>query len=225
MKRTGLILFLILISNLNHAQDHLVRGAVHVFENIPMIGVEIKVKSTKQTVKTDSTGQFTVTCYAEDKLKIRAKGFYGQNVKVAPNTKFVAVNLKIRPGEQYLENAIGYGYISEKDKTTAVNSLKSDYESFSRYTDMQDLLISHFAGVQIRNGEIIIRGRNSISTSSSALIVVDGVVSDSEDLLAISPLLVKSISIIKDGSAAIYGSRGANGVILVETKKGGDENN
>lgn len=225
MKNFGIILFLMLISNLNYAQEHVVQGEVHVFENIPMIGAEIKVKSTKQSVKTDSTGFFTVTCNAEDKLKIRAKGFYGQNVKIAPNTKFVAVNLKIKPGEQNLDNAIGYGYISEKDKTTAVKTLKTDDTSFSRYRDMHDLLTGHFTGVQIMNGEIIVRGRNTISSSSSALIVVDGVITDSEDLLTISPLLVKSISIIKDGSAAIYGARGSNGVILVETRKGGGEIN
>jgi len=222
MKKARIMLFLILISNLNYAQEHVVQGAVHVFETIPMIGAEIKVKSTKQSVKTDSTGRFTVNCYAEDKLKIRAKGFYGQNVKIALDTKFVAINLKIRPGEQYLDNAIGYGYISEKDKSTAVSTLNQDFSDYSRYSDMYDLLIGQFAGVQVINGRIIIRGINSITGSSSALIVVDGVVSDSDVLLTMSPVEVKSISVIKDGSSAIYGSRGANGVILVETKKGGD---
>lgn len=220
MKNTGIILFFVLISNLNYAQERLVQGTVHIFEDIPLIGAEVKVKSTKESVKTDSTGQFIVTCYAEDKLKIRAKGFYSQNVKVDPNTKFVAVNLKIRPGEQNLENAIGYGYISEKDKTTAISTINQEHNDYSRYSDMYDLLIGQFAGVQIINDRIVIRGINSFTGSSSALIVVDGVVSDSDVLLTMSPLEVKSISVIKDGSAAIYGSRGANGVILVETRKG-----
>ena len=223
MKNTGIILLLLLVSNLNYAQEHFVKGVVHAFENVPMIGAEIKVKSTKQSVLTDSTGQFIVTCYSKDKLKIRAKGFYGQNVKVGPNTKYVAVNLKIRPGEQNLDNAVGYGYISDKDKTTAVSTMKTDYASYSRYRDMHALLISEFAGVQVMNGEVIIRGVNSFSSSSAALVVVDGVIADSEALLTIAPIEVRSISVIKDGSAAIYGSRGANGVILVETKKGGDE--
>lgn len=223
MKNFGIILILLLISNLNYAQEHFIQGVVHAFENVPMIGAEIRVKSTKQSVLSDSTGQFIVTCYAEDKLKIRAKGFYGQNVKVGPNTKYVAVNLKIRPGEQNLENAIGYGYISDRDKTTAVSTVNPDNTSYSRYRDMHNLLISEFAGVQIMNGEVIIRGVNSFSSSSAALVVVDGVISDSDALLTMSPLEVKSISVIKDGSAAIYGSRGANGVILIETRKGGDE--
>jgi TonB-dependent SusC/RagA subfamily outer membrane receptor len=77
--------------------------------------------------------------------------------------------------------------------------------------------------VQIVNGEIIIRGKNSLNSSSAALIVVDGVPSDYNVLNSIPPVQVKSINVIKDGSSAIYGSRGANGVVLIETKKGGDD--
>ena len=223
MKKTGIILFLVFVSNLNYSQEHFVQGFVHAFENVPLIGVDIKVKSTKQTVKTDSSGHFIASCYAEDKLIIRARGFQSQKVKIADNTKIVAVNLKLKPGDQSLENAIGYGYISDKDKTTAVNTVKPDYTSYTRYSNMYDLLISQFAGVQITNGEIIIRGPSSFQGSSAALIVVDGVISDTDILRTISPIDVKSISVIKDGSSAIYGSRGANGVLIIETRKGGDE--
>jgi TonB-dependent SusC/RagA subfamily outer membrane receptor len=79
------------------------------------------------------------------------------------------------------------------------------------------------AGAQVTNGEIILRGDNSFRSSSAALIVVDGVIVDYDFLNTLSPVQVKSIDAIKDGTSAIYGSRGANGVILIETKKGGDE--
>ncbi len=222
MKKSGIFLFLILVASLSYAQEHFVQGVVHVFENLPLKGVEVQVKSTKQTVTTDTLGHFIVTCYGKDKLKIRAKGFAGQNVKVDENIKFVAVNLKLKPGEQNLENAIGYGHISDKDKTTAVQTVNPDHSTYARYSDMNDLIISQFAGVQISNGEIIIRGEKSFQGSSAALIVVDGVITDTEYLLTISPIDVKSISMIKDGSSAVYGSRGANGVVIVETKKGGE---
>ena len=223
MKKTGIILFLIFVSNLNYAQEHFVQGFVHAFENVPLIGVEIKVKSSKQTVKTDSQGHFIASCYGDDKLTIKARGFQSQKVKIANNTKIVAVNLKLKPGEQNQKNAIGYGYISDKDKTTAIQTVNPDHTTYARYSDMYDLIISQFAGVQITNGEIIIRGPSSFQGSSAALIVVDGVILDSEILNTISPVDVKSISVIKDGSSAIYGSRGANGVLIIETRKGGDE--
>jgi len=222
MKKTGIILFLVLISSLNYAQEHFVQGFVHAFENVPLIGVEIKVKSSKQTVKTDSQGHFIASCNGDDKLTIKARGFVGQKVKIANNTKIVAVNMTLKPGDQNMENAIGYGYISDKDKTTAVSSVNPDHTTYSRYSDMYDLIISQFAGVQITNGEIIIRGNRSFQGSSAALIVVDGVISDPEVLTTIAPIDVKSISVIKDGSSAIYGSRGANGVLIIETRKGGE---
>jgi len=87
---------------------------------------------------------------------------------------------------------------------------------------MYELIRGRFAGVQIVSGEIIIRGVNSINSSSAALIVLDGVPVSSSVLNSIPPVQVKSINILKDGSAAIYGSRGSNGVVLIETKKGGD---
>jgi len=223
MKRINLILCFVLVSEVIIAQDHIIRGVVHTLESIPLIGAEIIVKSTKQSFLTDTLGTFIIRCNSDDKLKVIARGFYDQNVKVTENTKLVAVNLKLKPGIKQQEYAIGYGYVSEKDKTSAVAGFKTNETTYSRYLNMYDLIRGQFAGVQITNGEIIIRGTNSINSSSAALIVVDGVVSDNEILNILSPIQIKSVSVLKDGSAAIYGARGSNGVIIIETLKGGDE--
>ena len=80
-----------------------------------------------------------------------------------------------------------------------------------------------FAGVQVQsNGDIIIRGINSINLSSGALIIVDGVPVDNSYLETIPPVTVRSINVLKDSSSSIYGARGANGVIVIETKRGDD---
>lgn len=223
MKKTGIIFLFIFISNWLNAQDHIIQGVVHTFDRIPLIGAEIKVKSTKQSVLTDSLGNFVIYCNSEDKLKVRAKGFYNQNVKVNKNIKVVAVNLKLKPGEKQQEYAIGYGYVSAEDLTNAVTGVNTTDASFLKYSDIYHLIRDQVAGVQIKNGEIIIRGDRSFQGSSAALIVVDGVIWDSETLRTLSPIQVKSITAIKDGGAAIYGSRGANGVILIETLMGGEE--
>lgn len=223
MKKIGILLFFIFVSNLLYAQDHIIQGVVHTFDRIPLIGAEIKVKSTKQSVLTDTLGNFVIFCNSEDKLKVMARGFYNQNVKITRNTKLVAINLKIKPGEKKQEYAIGYGYVSDQDKSNAVAGINTNDASFLQYSDMYDLIRGRFAGVQITNGEILIRGTNSLNSSSAALIVVDGVITDGEYLNTLSPIQVKSIDVIKDGSSAVYGSRGANGVILIETRKGGDE--
>lgn len=224
MKQTGIILIFIAASNWLFAQDHMIQGIVHTLDRIPLIGAGIEVKSTGQSVYTDSLGKFIAFCEPKDKLKISAGGFYNQNVKVSENTKLVAVNLKMKPGEKEQEYAIGYGYVSEENRTNAISGVNTtDDYSFTKYTNIYDMIRGQLAGVQVTNGEIIIRGTNSFQGSSAALIVVDGIIVDGEYLNTLSPMEVKRIDVIKDGGSAVYGSRGANGVVLIETRKGGDE--
>ncbi len=218
-----LILSVFLFTSNLIAQEKIVHGVVTTFDSIPLIGAKIRVKSTKQIVLSDTLGHFSVACNLDDKLKVTANGFYNQNVKLTEETKLVAVNLKLKAGEQNREYAIGYGHVTDRDKLNAVANLNNNDVDFSQYSNMYDLIRGRFASVQIMNGDIIIRGINSINSSSAALIVVDGIPNNSSILNAISPSHVKSISVIKDGSAAIYGSRGANGVLIIETKRGGDQ--
>ena len=223
MKKIGVILCFIFVSYFLYSQDHMIHGVVHTFETIPLIGAEIKVKSTKQSVLTDSTGKFVAFCNPEDKLKIVARGFYTQNVKITGNTKLVAVNLQLKPSEKQREYAIGYGYVSGEALTNAVSGVNTTNATFLKYSNIYDLIRGELAGVQVENGEIIIRGDRSFQGSSAALIVVDNVIWDAESLRTLSPIHVKSIVAIKDGASAVYGSRGANGVIIIETLKGGEE--
>lgn len=217
------IFFSFFLTTVVSAQNHIIQGVVTTFDSIPLIGAEIKIKSTKQSTFTDSLGNFVIWSNSKDKLKVKAKGFYTQNVKISENTKVVAVNLKIKPGEKMQEYAIGYGYVSEADRTNAVSNLNTTNATFSKYNNIYDLISGQFSGVQVVNGEIIIRGSKSFNASSAALIIIDGVISDSDALRTLSPIQVKSVDVIKDGSSAVYGSRGANGVVIIETRKGGDE--
>ncbi len=211
------------IANNINAQDRSIQGKVTTFENIPLSGVEVQVKSTRQIVKTDTLGRFSVACNKKDKLSFFAHGFDKQNVKLRENTKFVAVNLHLKPGEEGKALAIGYGYVLDEDKLNAVSSLRDDHDNFSNYTDMYELIRGKFSGVQVVGDEIIIRGNNTLGGSNAALIVVDGIERDGNILGILPPNTVKSIDILKDGSSAIYGSRGANGVVLIETKKGDED--
>ena len=87
---------------------------------------------------------------------------------------------------------------------------------------MFELIRGRFPSVQVINNEIIIRGQNSLFGSNAALVIIDGSSVESSALYSISPNDVKSINIIKDSGAAIYGARGANGVVIIETKTGID---
>lgn len=218
----SIFLIALLISFSSYAQDKVIQGIVTTFDSIPLVGAEVLVKSTKEVVKTDTFGAFTVKCNSTDKLKVTAHGFFNQNVKLKKENKLVAVNLKLRPGEKGRAYAIGYGHVLDENKLNAVSNLNQNDMDFSQYSTLYDVIRGRFAGVQVVGSEIRIRGINSINSSSAALIIVDGVATNESVLSSIPPVQVKSISIIKDGSAAIYGSRGANGVVVIETKRGGD---
>jgi TonB-dependent SusC/RagA subfamily outer membrane receptor len=212
----------IIISISSFSQDRILHGIVTTFDSIPLIDAEVQVKSTKQKVSTDSLGRFAVPVNNDDRLKVSATGFFNQKVKLEDKIKFAAINLKLKPGDKNREYAIGYGHVSDRDKLNALATMDSRDVDFSQYSNIYDLIKGRFAGVQVVNGEIIIRGVNSINSSSAALIIVDGVPVDGHAINAIPPVQVKSINVIKDGSSAIYGSRGANGVVLIETKRGDD---
>lgn len=219
------LLFLVLITIIattSYAQERIIHGMVHTFDSIPLVGATVMVKATKQRVLTDTLGNFAIACNKSDKLKVSANGFYNQNVKISEEIKLVAVNLRLKPGDKARQYAIGYGHVLNEDRLNAVANLNRSDVDFSMYSNMYDLIEGRLAGVQVSNGEVIIRGVNSINSSSAALIVVDGVPSDNSILMSLPPIQVKNISVIKDGSSAIYGARGANGVVLIETKKGGD---
>lgn len=212
-----------ILSTSGFSQDKIIHGQIFTFDSIPVVDAQVKVKSTKQIVQSDTIGRFSVMCNPEDVLKVTAEGFYTQKIKLEDKTKLVLINIKLKPGEKNREYAIGYGHVTDEDRLNAVASLNNGDLDFSQYSNMYEVIRGRFPGVQIINGEIIIRGINSLNSSSAALIVVDGVPADNSVLSTIPPVQVKSINVIKDGSSAIYGVRGSNGVVLIETKKGGDD--
>ena len=216
----SLLLFFVFQSNPPlFGQERIVHGQVTTFDSIPLIKASIMVKSTKKVVLSDTAGLFTVQCSTRDQLKVTANGFLNQKVKLDSNTKVVLVNLTLKIGEKNREYAIGYGHVSDRDKLYAMSELNTDNHDFSNYRTMYDLINGKFSGVQIISGEIIIRGRSTFTSSNAALIVIDGITTDYQRLWDLPPSEVQSINILKDASSAIYGSRGANGVVLIETKR------
>jgi TonB-dependent SusC/RagA subfamily outer membrane receptor len=225
--KASLFLVLLFIGSFVFGQDKTLVGKVTVFDSIPLIGVDVLVKSTGQKVKTDTLGRFLVFCNPEDKLEITADGFYTKKVKVEKEIRLMLVNLKLKKGDDNLEKAeryanVGYGTVNTKRLTNAVATLNKSDEDFSMYTDIYDLLRGKFSGVAVEGNNIIIRGVKTFQgvEGNNALLVVDGIIVSQQDFAMISPLDIQSIDVLKDGSSSIYGSRGANGVVIIETKKG-----
>ncbi|MBR5257128.1 MAG: TonB-dependent receptor plug domain-containing protein [Bacteroidales bacterium] len=115
---------------------------------------------------------------------------------------------------------IGYGVQDKDHVTTAVSNVKVKKNEAQTYSNMYDYLRGRVPGVQVTSdNRIIIRGIGTNSGNTDPLILVDGV--EMTDLSSIDPMFVKSVDVIKDGSSAIYGMQGANGVIIIKTVEAG----
>jgi len=204
------------------SQERVIHGKVTTLEEIPVVGAQVKVKSTRQVVMTDTLGMFSVGCMKKDKLKISAHGFITEKVKVGEKHKIILVNLRFRSDPESREVAVGYGHVSELDMLVPVSGMDEKGQDYSQFSDINDLIAAKFPDIRIIGGEYIIRGVRSLEGQNSALLVVDGMVVDEGTFRTIHVSHVAHIEILKGAAASVYGARGANGVILVETKTGGD---
>ncbi|WP_299525996.1 TonB-dependent receptor plug domain-containing protein [uncultured Lutibacter sp.] len=221
---TFLLILLFSFTTISYAQERTVTGSVIVFDSIALVNAEVKVLSSKVTVLTDTVGGFKINCLPNDKIKVSAKGFYSQKIKIDEKANEVFINMIFKPGEKNFDVAMGYGHIKEKDKSYAMTNIRNDDNfKFSKYSNMLDLIVNSSPSILNSNGQIIIRGSNSLNGSSAALIVIDGMDASMSQLLALSTMDVRSVDVLKGSSAAIYGSRGANGAVIITTKRGGDE--
>ena len=198
-------------------------------------GASVSVKGTGTSVLTDANGNYSISV-PDDKsvLVISYVGFAAQEFVVG-NRATIDVTLQSSTSELTQVVVMGYGTQSKRDVTGAVKSLKS--ENFNRgiINNPQQLLQGKVAGVNVvsASGEpggnqgITIRGPGGVRTGSTPLFVVDGIPLDNsstgngDPLNFINPADIESMDVLKDASAtAIYGARGANGVILITTRKG-----
>lgn len=209
-------------------QTRTVSGIVSGSDGEPLIGASVKVKETGTAVTTDSEGRFK-TAFPGSKatLEVSYIGYTPQTVSVKTGTK---IEIVLQEDMQLLNEVIviGYGTTTKKEITGAVASISGDKLQAGNYSDPIQMLQGQVAGLNIARPdggdpsgdfEIQLRGLTTMQGGSGPLIVIDGV--EGGSLSNINPNDIESIDVLKDGSAAaIYGTRGTNGVILVTTRKG-----
>jgi TonB-linked SusC/RagA family outer membrane protein len=218
------------------AQEIKVTGKVTDQAGMPIPGANIILKGTKTIVETGLDGDFTIDAKKGDVLIVTYVGMKTTEVAAAAS---MIVKMKEDANELETVLVIGYGTTSKRKSTDAVAKVSSkDIEQIPVAT-VQNALVGKLAGVQITqtNGKvegglsIRVRGAASISAGKEPLYVLDGIplVTTNESgngaptnpLLTLSPNEIESIDVLKDASsAAIYGARGANGVVIITTKKG-----
>lgn len=218
MKNLIALVLLFLAAAPSGGQDLILSGTVRCFNRYPLRNVEV-VAGKSATVKTDSIGLFMVTLKKGEKVTFEAEGFESFSLR-PQKSDTVTVNLVFRGREKDVMVAIGNGYIRKEDLTFAVSNLQQENNGFSNFTSIYDLLRGRFPGVEVINTpagpKIQVRGTNSLSLSGEPLFIVEGIPVD--DISAVEPVNIRSVNVLKDAAAAFYGTRGTNGVIIIETK-------
>lgn len=223
-------LFLFLIFSTTVIAQINVTGTVVDEKGEPLIGVRVLVKGTAQGTVTDFNGKFGVNvAKPSDVLVFSSVGYTSQEVRIV---KGKTMSITLIEDSKLLNEVVVVGYqdIKRKDLTGSVakanvqDMLKAPVPSFDQ------ALAGRVAGVNVSSSEgtpgsnmnIVIRGKNSVTQDNSPLYVIDGFpVEDPKAGSSINPNDIESIDILKDASAtAIYGARGANGVVIITTKKG-----
>ena len=214
------VCILLFASHWVQAQNRVVYGRLTAYNQYPLMNVRVAAKKSKASVTSDSTGQFSIVCLEKDVIKIKPKAFRSALRKVGPETDTLLINLVFIDSRTNRELATGYGYIREQDLNYAVSHLEQENNEFCNYDNIYELIRGRFPGVTVdrsqNSGSVYVRGVTSVNLSSEALYVVDGGVTNNIDW--IHPCDIRSIDILKDGMTAIYGARGANGVVVIETR-------
>lgn len=214
-------------------QSFTLKGKVTNSEGEPLIGVTVLAKNSKNGTATDFDGNFSIRINDKNtSLQFTYVGYKQENVQIKDH-KFITV---IMEEDSHMLNevvAVGYGVMRKSDLTGSVVRVGSKDISNIPTVRLDQALTGKASGVHITNtsGEpgagtnILIRGGNSISASNEPLYVIDGFIG-AGDLNLIDPNDIESVEILKDAAAtSIYGARGANGVVIVTTKRGTEGRN
>jgi TonB-linked SusC/RagA family outer membrane protein len=215
------------------AQIGVLNGKVTDGKNLPLEGVSVTIKGTKKGVTTNAQGTFVLKNIDDNAtLVFSFTGFINKEVPLRGNTG----NLVVRLEEQALQLndvvVIGYGTQTKKDLTGAVAQVKASQLENENPRSVQDMLRGNVPGLDVSfdpstkggSAKLLVRGKGSLTAQPDPVIVLDGVIF-SGGMEDINPNDIATIDILKDASsAAVFGARAANGVILITTKRGSGKN-
>ena len=226
MRRVLFSSALLLVSSLTFAQSN-VSGTVKDANGEPLIGVSVLEVGTQNGAVTDMYGNYKLNVKPGAKLKISYIGFTPQTVKAGSNSQIVLQEDNTTLNEVVV---VGYGTMRRKDVTSSITTVKAEDLNRGVFTDPGQMLQGKVPGLVVSstadpNGSptITLRGASTLRTGAmSPYYVVDGI--PGVDISIVSPEDIESIDVLRDATAtAIYGSKAANGVIIITTKKGAEE--
>jgi TonB-linked SusC/RagA family outer membrane protein len=230
MKKGALVLALLcLFIQLAHAQTIAVTGMVKGSDGLPLPGATVKIKGTTTIVVTNQDGIYRVI--APSKATVLVFSFIGTTTVEQAVGNQIRINVTLADENKGLNEVVVLGYTNakRKDLTGAVATVNMEDALKAPVGSIDNALAGRVAGLVVTGNDgqpgqannITVRGYGSITQDASPLFVIDGFPLEAADFNSLSPQDIESISVLKDASStAIYGSRGANGVVIVTTKRG-----
>lgn len=229
LPRFYLLVFLmgVLTSQMYAQTERMITGTVTDIFGEPLAGVNVVRKRTTSGSISDINGNFSIKVSEKNPILIFSYiGYLTQEITVGDKD---LIHVKLKEDTQDLEEVvvIGYGTAKKRDLTGAISTIKTEQLATEAPSSIQDLMRANSPGLNIGmstgakdESSLQIRGKNTLKAGSSPLIVLDGVIYEGS-LSDINPADVEAIDVLKDASsAAIYGAKAANGVVVVTTKKG-----
>ena len=229
---SGKVVFLILLCSTLFsmpvfAQAQTVKGTVFDEIGMPLPGANILETGTKNGATTDFDGKYSLQINKGSTITVTYIGYKTQVLNLAGQS---TININMEPDLQQLDDIviIGYGSVQKRDVTGSVATVDMNKLIEAPVVNFDQALAGRVSGVQVSNGSgepgasatIVIRGGNTINGDNSPLYVVDGFIVDNFNPGLVDPADIESMTVLKDASAtAIYGVRGANGVIIINTKR------
>lgn len=223
MKSITIAAALIFTTTSLFSQTRVVNGVLTAFNKYPVANIEVMAKKSKSTTVSDSLGNFSIVCNEKDQINIKPETFKTTSRKIDKNTPdSLRINLVFMNSKKNRELAIAKGYMEMNDLTYAVDNMQQENNEYCNFPNVYELLKGKFPGVSVDGTtgsyRVFIRGTQSIASGNEVLWVLDG--TTGANVNGLNPCNIKSIEVIKDGMAAMYGTRGSNGVIIIETKRG-----
>ena len=228
MKKSNFLILLALFATTLLSAQSVLTGTVSGTDGQPIPGANVVVQNTNTGTTTDFDGKFSISVLAGDVLTVTYIGFAAQNI-IITNQSTIDIVLQLDTSELDEVVVVGYGTQKKSLITGAISKVVNDKLDQIAVARVDDALIGQVSGVNIQAtnaaaGEaptITIRGFGSITADSGPAVVVDGVIVDADFLGNLDMNDIESFEVLKDAaSAAIYGSEGSNGVIMITTKTG-----
>ena len=225
-----LTLLLVLAVQIGFAQTKTVTGNVTDADGLPLPGVNILVKGTSTGTQSDFDGKYSIQVSADQTLVFKYLGFKTQEIPVGSKST-VDVSMVVDAAELSEVVVVGYSTSTKQSFTGTAKKVDGDLLNRKNVSNVSQALAGEAAGVRVINtsgqpgsaAQVRIRGIGSVNGNTAPLYVVDGVIYNGS-INAIDPNNIESTTVLKDAAAtAVYGSRGANGVIVINTKRGSSE--